>query len=188
MKKARVVVISSVSGGGKTSLIGVLTRMRPGLHTAITATSRPPRPGEENGVHYHFYTPEQFAQMIDAGEFVEYAVVHGNYYGIPRAPLFASLEAGRSVILNIDVQGMRHISEELGERMISVFIMPPSPKVWEERLRNRATDPEEVIRRRLEEGRLEIKAAGEYDYRVVNEVLEVAAGEVNAILEEEGVL
>lgn len=187
-RKARVIVISSVSGGGKTSLIGVLTRMHPELTTAITATSRPRRPGEEDGVHYHFYSPDEFARMLEAGEFIEHARVHGNYYGVPAAPLQAALDQGRSVLLNIDIQGMRHVKERMGDRVLSIFIMPPNRSVWEERLRSRGTDSEDVIRARLVEGGLEMKAAGEYDYRVVNEVLEVAAGEVSAILASEGIL
>lgn len=186
--KARVIVISSVSGGGKTSLIRMLTRLHPALQTAITATSRPPRPDETDGVHYHFYSREQFERMTGAGEFIEYAIVHGNFYGVPAAPLLANLDLGKSTILNIDVQGMRHVRDRLGERVVSIFIMPPTAEIWEQRLRNRATDSEDAISRRLREGREEMKAAAEYDHRVVNEVLEVAAGEVTAILEEEGML
>ncbi len=187
-RRARVIVISSVSGGGKTSLIRMLTRRHPALQTAITATSRPPRPGEVDGVHYHFLTPQRFSEMIAAGSLLEHAVVHGNYYGVPADQVNETLEAGRSIILNVDVQGMRHIKERLSQRVLSIFILPPDPITWERRLRDRATDPEEAIRRRLEEGQEEMKASAQFDYCVVNDVLERAAGEVSAILEKEGIL
>lgn len=187
-KRGRVIVISSVSGGGKTSLIRMLTRLHPQLRNATTATSRSPRLGEEDGVHYHFLSPEEFKRRIEAGEFIEHAKVHGNYYGVPAGPLLESLARGESVILNIDVQGFRHVRERMGKDVVSIFLMPPNAQEWEARLRKRGTDSEEVIRRRLEEGRHEMTCASQFDYRVVNEVLEVAVGEVSAILQEEGVI
>ncbi len=187
-RKSRVIVISSVSGGGKTSLIRVLMRNHPELQVAITATSRKPREGEVDGVHYYFYDKEEFQRKVERDEFLEHALVHGNYYGVPAAPLYENLDQGKSVILNIDVQGKRTAHRKLGERVLSIFLMPPNRDVWEERLRNRGTDAEQDIQRRLREGHQEMKFASEFDYRVVNELLESAAGEVSMILKEEGVL
>ncbi len=182
------VVISSVSGGGKTSLIHLLTRMYPQLETVITATSRPIREGEIHGVHYFFYSRHDFEARIAAGEFLEHALVHGNHYGVPLEQVKGKLDAGRSVLLNIDVQGARRVKELLGGRVITIFLMPPDRAEWERRLRGRGTDSEEVIQRRLAEGIRELEEARGYDYRIVNDVLERAAGEISVILKERKVL
>lgn len=187
-KRSKVVVISSVSGGGKTSLIRLLLRNNQSLHSAITATSRPPRPGEIDAVDYYFFSREEFEARIARGEFLEHALVHGNYYGVPMKPVEEKLAQGISVILNIDVQGMRSVRERFKGRVVSIFLLPPDRDTWETRLRERATNTESEIRLRLEEGLREMAAAEEYDYRVVNDFLEQAAGEVSAILEEQGVL
>ncbi|MBE7437948.1 MAG: guanylate kinase [Spirochaetales bacterium] len=181
-------MISSVSGGGKTSIIRLLRRMHPELHVAVTATSRAPRPGEEHGVDYFFLSAEEFKAELASGGFLEHARVHGNYYGVPRRPVEERLSSGQSVILNIDVQGMRSVRQALGDQTISFFILPPGPREWEERLRSRGTDSQETIERRLKEGRFELSCAGEFDHTVLNRVLEEAAGEISAILVEEGVL
>jgi guanylate kinase len=186
--KARLIVISSVSGGGKTSLIRLLTRKHPELFVAVTATSRKPRVGEVEGVHYYFLSPDEFQARIDHGEFLEHARVHGNYYGIPAAPVEAKLAEGVSVILNIDVQGMRTIKRRMGARVITIFLTPPDETVWESRLRERGTDSEEDIQLRLAQGRAELAQAHDFDYRVENDLLERAAGEVAAILESEGAI
>ncbi len=186
--KSKVIVISSVSGGGKTSLIHLLVRNHPELAVAVTATSRQPRKGEINGDHYFFLSSEEFSRKIQQNEFLESAQVHGNYYGVPAAPVFETLENGKSVILNIDVQGMRSVKARMGGRLLSVFILPPDRETWEHRLRTRATDSEADIQKRLNEGLSEMKAAEEYDYRVVNEVLESAAGEISAILQAENIV
>jgi guanylate kinase len=188
MLEPRVIVISSVSGGGKTSIIRLLRRMHPDLHVAITGTSRPPRPGEAHGVDYYFFESAEFEKMILSDKFLEHALVHGNYYGVPAAQVNEMLAAGRSVILNIDVQGMRSVKRKLGSQVISFFILPPGVQEWEERLRNRRTDSEESIARRLNEGRHEMACAAEYDYRIINHILEDAAGEISAILSQENVL
>ena len=184
----RLIIISSVSGGGKTSLISRLIRDHSDLHVAVTATSRAPRPNEVDGQHYYFYSPEEFERKIAAHEFLEFARVDGNYYGVPAAPVEKKLAEGISVILNIDVQGMRTIKERLGERVLSIFLLPPDRTVWEERLRKRGTDSEEDIELRLEQGIGEMAAADEYDYQVINDMLEKATGEVSFILRQEGVV
>lgn len=185
-RSPRVLVVSSVSGGGKTTLVQRLLQLHPDLHVAITATSRAPRGQERDGVDYYFLGLDEFRHRVEAGEFLEHAVVHGNLYGIPAAPVYEMLEHGRSVVLNIDVQGMRSIRKSLGGQVLSVFLTPPDEATWEARLRNRQTDTEEVIQRRLFHGREELKLAGEFDYRILNDDLDRAAGEVSDILRELG--
>lgn len=184
----KIIVISSVSGGGKTSLIRLLKRNHPRLWIAVTATTREPRTGETDGVDYFFYTREQFEETLAAGGFLEHALVHGNYYGVPAEPVYEKLKKGRSVILNIDVQGMRTVRALMGGEVLSIFLLPPDLKVWEDRLRSRGTDSEEGIQRRLAEGHAELKSSVEYDYQIVNDILEVAAGQVSGILTEVGII
>lgn len=186
--RGHAIVISSVSGGGKTSLIQMLTRVYPELKTVITATSRPIRTGERHGVHYFFLTRQEFEQRISRGEFLEHAYVHGNHYGVPLDQVQNHLGAGNSVILNIDVQGMRRVRELLPGEVLSIFLLPPGREEWERRLRGRGTDSEEVIQNRLAVGVQELEAAKEYDYRIVNDVLERAAGELSVLLRERGIL
>lgn len=183
-----MIIISSVSGGGKTSLISRLIRDHTDLHVAVTATSRAPRANEVEGKHYFFYDAADFEHKIQAGEFLEHARVHGNYYGVPAAPVEAKLADGISVILNIDVQGMRTVKERMGDRVLSIFLLPPDRESWEDRLRNRGTDSEEDIQLRLEQGIGEMAAADEYDYQITNDMLERATGEVSFILRQEGVV
>jgi len=187
--RGRAIVISSVSGGGKTSLIGLLVERHPELHVAVTATSRDPREGERHGVDYYFLAPEEFQRRLLQGDFLEHARVHGNHYGIPAAPVEERLNQGLPVILNIDIQGMRTVRARLGHaRVITVFLLPPSEAVWEQRLRSRGTDSERDIQFRLEQGRSELKAADEFDYQIVNDRLAQAVEDVEAILRQEGVL
>lgn len=189
-RAARLIVISSVSGGGKTSLINRLLEEagQSELQVAITATSRKPRPGEVPDQHYYFFEPDEFEGKIERGEFLEHARVHGNYYGVPLAPVEAKLAAGVSVILNIDVQGMRTVKERMGERVLTIFLAPPDRQVWEERLRRRGTDSEADIQLRLNQGIGELAAADEYDHQIVNDDLARATDELSSILQEAGVL
>ncbi|MCE9600191.1 MAG: guanylate kinase [Spirochaetia bacterium] len=187
-KAGHVVVISSVSGGGKTSLIQMLTRLYPDLRTVITATSRKMRDGERNGVHYFFLTPEVFEERISRGEFLEHAFVHGNHYGVPLDQVVGQIKEGKTVILNIDVQGMRRVKELMPDQVLTIFLLPPDLQEWERRLRGRGTDAEEVIQARLKEGQRELESSREYDYRIVNDVLERAAGEVSSLLKEKNIL
>ncbi len=184
----KVVVISSVSGGGKTTLIQELKKLHPHIHVAVTATSRGPREGEIPGDHYYFYEPERFRNMIEKGEFLEYAEVHGNLYGVPKGPVEERLKQGTPVILNIDVQGMRTVKQKLGAGVVTIFLIPPDEEVWEKRLRQRGSDPEEEIQRRLRIGREELARADDFDYRVLNDRLDRAVGEVESILRKEGIL
>ncbi len=187
--RSRVIVISSVSGGGKTSLISrLIEKHGEHLHVAVTATSRSPRSNESDGIHYHFYSADEFKRKIAADELLEYAEVHGNFYGVPAAPVEAKLAGGISVILNIDYQGMRTVREKLGERVLTIFLLPPDRDVWEQRLRSRGTDSEADIQLRLQQGETEMKVANEYDYFVMNDILDRAVDEVVLILRKEGIL
>jgi len=187
-KQGHAVVISSVSGGGKTSLIHMLTRLYKTLKPVVTATSRPMRDGERNGSHYHFLKTNDFEARIARGEFLEHAMVHGHHYGIPLDMVQSQLDRGETVILNIDVQGMRRVKELLKNQVTTIFLLPPDRLEWERRLRARGTDSDDVIEARLKEGLRELECSREYDYRVVNDILERAAGEVSSILKEKGVL
>jgi guanylate kinase len=178
------IVVSGPSGAGKTRLIQELLAAEPWLVPSISATSRPPRGEEKDGVHYHFQSREEFEALIAAGGLLEWARVYDHHYGTLRAPLEAHLAAGRGVVLNIDVQGGRQIRAVRPDAVL-IFLVPPSFDVLEQRLRGRGTDSEEEIRRRLANARGELAAAGEYDYLVVNDDLARAVGRVRHLLEAE---
>lgn len=178
------VVISGPSGAGKTVLINRLLELEPGCVRSITATSREPRPGEVDGVHYHFKTDGAFRLALEAGEFLEWAQVHDHYYGTPRQPLEAHLAGGRCVILNIDVQGARQVKAARPDAVL-IFLMPPSMAVLEKRLRDRKTDGPEEIARRLRNALGEMAQVDHYHYLVVNDDLDLAVGRVRHIIEAE---
>ena len=182
-KDAKVIIISSVSGGGKTTIAHLLKKRFPELFLSITATTRSPRGQEEHGKDYYFYSLETFLQKIKQEEFLEYAKVHVNYYGIPAKPLMKKLAEGISVILNIDVQGMQTVKAKLGEdKIIDIFLMPPSNTVWEARLRQRGANSPEQIKQRLENGKKEIEQAIHYKYVITNDILEKTISDIEAIL------
>lgn len=187
-RKGRIIVISSVSGGGKTTIISRLKERYPEIRSAVTATTRSPRPGEVNGKDYFFYSKEEFESMVEKDGFVEHAFVHGNYYGVPAGPLNAKLDAGTSVILNIDVQGMESVVRLFQDRVVSIFIKPPDTETWLQRLRSRGSDPEEAIRLRIENGKQEMEKADRFRYTIVNDDLERAVNEIIEILKAEGVI
>lgn len=169
------IVVSGPSGVGKTVLVKKLIELDPALVTSISATSRPMREGETDGVHYHFYDVPRFEALLGEQGFLEHARVHGHYYGTPRGPLEAHLAGGRGVVLNIDVQGARQVRASRPDAVL-VFILPPSREALEERLRRRATDSDAEIRLRLQNALGEIEEAVRYDYAVVNDDVD-AAGE-----------
>jgi len=174
-------VVSAPSGAGKTSLVRALVERVPGLSLSVSHTTRRPRPGEEDGVHYHFVDLETFERMAAEGAFLEHAWVFGHRYGTSRAWVEGRLAEGVDVILEIDWQGARQVRAALPEA-VGVFILPPSLEVLEQRLRGRGQDSEEVIRRRLAEAVEEMAHYAEYDYVVVNEVFEEALADLEAIV------
>lgn len=181
MRKGILFVMTAPSGAGKTTLLGGLLEEMPGLVYSVSVTTRPPRRGEADGRSYHFTTRAEFETMLAAGEFLEHAVVYDHYYGTRRSVIEKALAAGKDIILDIDVRGALQVMEK-GYPGVFVYIMPPSMRELERRLRGRATDAEDVIRKRLSLAREEMGYAGRYDYIVVNDRLAVARGELKSII------
>jgi guanylate kinase len=176
-----VFVITGPSGVGKGTLIrGVLERV-PGLELSVSATTRRPRPGERDGVDYHFLEPEQFEQRVRAGDFVEHAEYSGNRYGTLRSELERRLAHGAAVVLEIEVQGARQVREAMPEAL-AVFIAPPSREALRTRLVGRGTDAAEQIERRMETAERELEAQPEFAHVVVNDRLEDATSELEGIV------
>jgi guanylate kinase len=174
-------IVAAPSGAGKTSLTRALLEHEPGISLSVSYTSRPPRPNEADGVHYHFVTRAVFEEMIRRGEFFEHAVVHGDLKGTARTAVEKTLAQGRDVLLEIDWQGARQVRAQLRDT-VSIFILPPSRAELERRLRSRAADSEDVIRRRLADSRADIAHAGEFDYLIVNDDFATALAELRAIV------
>jgi guanylate kinase len=174
-------VISAPSGAGKTSLCRAMTNSLENITHSISYATRKPRAGEIDGRDYHFVAPERFQEMIKAGDFAEWAEVHSNMYGTSRRLLDNMVAKGVDVILDIDAQGAKQI-KQLYEKAIYVFIMPPALEILEERLRNRKSDQEDEIRKRMLRARDEIKDYTMYDYQVVNRDFDRALSELRAIV------
>lgn len=174
-------VVTGASGTGKTTLVKKALQIVPELGFSVSATTRAPRTGEEDGKDYHFVTHARFAELVETGDMLEHAEVYGNRYGTPRQPVVDQLEAGRSIILEIDYQGAQQVRAAMPEA-ISLFVLPPSIDALEARLRRRATDSEEVIQRRLTDARLQIEHCGEFDYLVVNDDLSSAHDQFQAVM------
>jgi guanylate kinase len=183
-QNGRLFVISAPSGAGKTTLIKQVMARFPGLSYSVSHTTRPPRPGEIHGRDYFFVSREAFRQMIDAQAWLEWAQVHANFYGTSRAFVREQLAAGRNLLLDIDVQGARQIMDS-GLDSVTVFIMPPSLEVLRQRLEARGTDSPETVALRLENAKKEIAVKHLYEYVVVNDDLDTAAGQLCAIFEKE---
>ena len=181
-KTGRVFVISSPSGGGKTTVVERLHRRMPRLARSISVTTRSPRLGEREGRDYRFISPATFRRMRRHRELLEWARVHGACYGTPKAPVLRALADGRDVILSIDVQGARQVRRMLRRQAVLVFLMPPSLEALRRRLMRRRTEPAAAIRRRLAIARREMACAAWYDAVVVNDRLEQAVREMRAIL------
>jgi len=170
-----ILVLSGPSGAGKSTIINAASDQIGAYYFSISTTTRAPRSGEQEGRDYFYVSIEQFEEDIEAGNFLEYAQVHGNYYGTSLNPVYEALQAGKLVIFDIDVQGHRLVREKLDDITTSAFITPPTLSELGERLRLRSTDDEEVIRKRLENAKKEIRAVGEYDFVIVNDDISPAA-------------
>ncbi len=176
---ARVYVITGPSGVGKGTLIELLLERIPELALSVSATTRPPRPGEQDGVSYHFLSDEQFSEGVAAGRFVEHAEYSGRRYGTLRSELERRTAAGHPVVLEIEVQGARQVARALPEA-VRIFIAPPSPEALRARLTGRGTDPPEQVERRLAVAREELAAQDGFAHVVVNDDLEAAIDELEA--------
>jgi len=176
-----ILILSGPSGAGKSTIIQRAEPHIGAFYFSISTTTRAPREGERHGIDYYFVSREEFEREIAAGEFLEYANVHGNYYGTSLRPVREALAEGKLVIFDIDVQGHRLAREKMGDLITSAFITPPTLEELERRLTARSTDDPETIRRRLENAREEIGALEEYDFLIVNDDLEQATEEFIAI-------
>lgn len=175
-------VVAAPSGAGKSSITRALLAAETDLELSVSATTRAPRPGERDGVHYHFRSPEAFAVMVAQGEMLEWATVFGNSYGTPRAPVEAALRAGRDVVFDVDWQGHRQLRAALPDDVVSVFVLPPTLAALEGRLRGRGGDPDDEITRRMQAARDEISHWAEFDHVVINRALDEAIDSVRSVL------
>jgi guanylate kinase len=180
-RRGIMLVLSSPSGAGKTTIASRLLK-DPGVEISISHTTRMKRKGEKDGEDYHFVDRETFTRMRDQDAFLEWAVVFDNYYGTTRKPVEEALAAGRDVLFDVDWQGARKLRESAKDDVVTVFILPPSADALEERLRTRAEDSEDVVKRRMRGASNEIQHWDEYDYVVVNADLEQSVASVRAIL------
>lgn len=182
----RVFVISSPSGGGKTTVVQRLKRRRPDLLRSVSVTTRAPRPGEASGRDYQFVSVRRFHQLRRAGELLEWATVHGAYYGTPRRPVLDALREGRHILLSIDVQGARQVRRALGRRAVLIFLVPPSLETLRRRLIHRRTETPAAIRRRLAAATRELACAAWYDYAVVNDRIHAAVRDLERVVTRQG--
>jgi len=181
MSQRRLFILSAASGTGKTSLARALVERFPDVAISISHTTRPPRPGERQAVHYHFVTPEEFEAMVARGEFLEHAEVFGNRYGTSRRMVEDLLARGKRVLFDIDWQGARAIKRAEPDA-VGIFLLPPSRAALEQRLRDRRQDPPEVIERRMRAAIDEMRHYREFDYVVVNDTFEQALADLGAIV------
>lgn len=177
-----LIVLSSPSGGGKSSVCRALLASDPNLEYSVSVTSRPPRPGEIDGRDYWFVSEEEFCRLIQENAFFEWAKVHDNYYGTRRDIVEEKLARGHDVVMDLDVVGGLTI-KKLSERAVLIYVLPPSLKILEQRLRSRGTDPEPVILKRLQNARHEINFAEKYDYVVINDDLDKTVATIRKIIE-----
>ena len=181
-RRGLLIVLSSPSGAGKTTISRMLREADPDITMSISATTRPKRPGEVDDVDYHFVSDSGFQTMVDDGEFAEWAYVFDHRYGTPKAPIKAALKDGRDILFDIDWQGTQQLEAGMGEDLVSIFILPPSMKELDRRLHARATDSEDVIAERMRRAASEIGHWAEYDYVLINEDMDRCLAEVKAIV------
>jgi guanylate kinase len=184
-RRGLLLILSSPSGAGKSTLSRKLMAWDPALSFSVSATTRSPRSGEQNGREYDFKTRAEFQAMVKDGQMLEHAEVFGNFYGSPRGPVEDAMTKGRDTLFDIDWQGGQQIKQAMRGDVVSIFILPPSIAELESRLRGRAQDSEEVIAQRMAKSQAEISHWMEYDYVIVNHDLEAAFGELVTILQAE---
>ena len=180
-KSGKLFIISGPSGVGKSTVLKALFREHPDLYFSVSATTRAPREGEIDGVHYRFIKSEQFLQMVQENEFLEYAEYVGSFYGTPRGPVEEAMAQGRDAFLDIEIQGAQQVYEKRPDA-VRIFIAPNSWAELERRLTERGTDSAEKIQKRLLRAKVELQAAENYDYLVVNDTVEQAVREMEAIV------
>lgn len=181
-RRGLMLILSSPSGAGKSTLARLLLEQNPDIYLSVSVTTRERRPSEVEGVHYHFLTRDRFEKMRDAGDLLEHAEVHGNFYGTPREPVEAALAAGRDVLFDIDYQGAEQLYARMPEDIVGVFILPPSAHELKMRLERRAEDASGVIEKRLKNARTEIAHWQDYNYVLVNEDLNSTFANLRNIL------
>ena len=181
-RRGLLLVLSSPSGAGKTSLARALLESDAGIALSVSVTTRKPRPGEVDGRDYWFVDEAKFKSMADADELLEWATVFGNYYGTPRAPIEQALAQGRDVLFDIDWQGTQQLSERMAGDLVRVFVLPPSGETLEARLRTRAQDSDDVVAKRMASASAEISHWAEYDYVIVNADLDHSSASLRSIL------
>ncbi|MGH6976475.1 MAG: guanylate kinase [Stellaceae bacterium] len=181
-RRGILLVLSSPSGAGKTTITRALVKRDRTLKLSVSATTRPPRPGEIEGKHSSFVTLERFAAMVQNGELLEHAQVFGHNYGTPLAPVMRALESGTDIVSDVDWQGTQQMKARMRDDLASVFILPPSIAALESRLKRRAQDSRDVVRARMAKSSDEMSHWAEYDYVVVNRTLDKSITEVAAIL------
>ncbi len=184
-RRGVMLVLSSPSGAGKTTLAKALLAAEPALVISVSVTTRKPRPGEVDGQDYHFIDAAAFEQLKQAGELLEWAHVHGNLYGTPRGPVMEALSAGRDVLFDIDWQGAQQLAASAPADLVRVFVLPPSAAALGQRLHSRAQDGADVVARRLAAAGDEISHWPEYDYVIVNDVVAESLGILRGVLSAE---
>lgn len=181
-RRGLMLVLSSPSGAGKTTITRALIERDPELAASVSVTTRPARVGEVHGGHYHFIDQAAFAAMVEGGELLEHATVFGNSYGTPRAPIEAALAAGRDIVTDIDWQGTQQIGGSLPHDLVTIFVLPPSMAALQSRLQTRAQDSAEVVAARMAKSSEEMSHWFEYDYVIVNQDLDESVRRAEAIV------
>ena len=181
---SKIIIFSAPSGSGKSTIINYLMQQGLNLHFSVSATSRPPRGAEQNGVEYYFLTPEDFKQRIAQGEFLQYEEVYKDrFYGTLKSQVDAQLAKGENVVCDVDVLGGQNIKKHYGQRALSIFIQPPSIEALRQRLEGRGTDSPEVINDRIARAEFELSFADKFDHAVVNDDLQQAQAEALALIQ-----